>query len=135
MNTESWKYATPEQHNLYRYVQTLLVGVQTITPLYYVGTMAASEFVIYNAKKVYLLLDGYFSYGGAPITGNPYVILYNMANVNMTLLSISTAYWDTTAAAARWSPNTIQLKNSWFSCVASSNYTYMKFNGYKITIP
>jgi hypothetical protein len=135
MNTESWKYATPQQHNLYRYVKSLLVGVQTITPLFYEGTIAGSEFITYDAKKVYLCLEGWFSYGGVPENPNPYMILNNMLNATMCLISKTTAYWDVTAAAPKWSPVIMEVKNIWFSCVISSGYSYMQFNGYKITIP
>ena len=54
MNTLGLNNASPEQQILISKILPLLVGVKTVTPLYYKGVIAGSEFVTYSAKKLYI---------------------------------------------------------------------------------
>lgn len=135
MNSIEWKGATPEQYNLWNKVLPLLVGVQTITPLCFTGWIAGSEFLTYDVKKLYIGLDVNFSINTAPTSGPAYINLYDPANaVNLWLLNQS-GFWDATAAAVKYVPNNIPVKNIWFSRFTATLYNYINFNGYKITIP
>lgn len=134
MNTESWKYATPAQHNLWRYAKGLLVGVQTITPLFYIGIIAGSEFLTYDAKKIYVCLDSSFSYP-TTIAADGFISLYDQTNTLAHYLSNVNNFWDVTGAVRKACMNTIKGDVLVFSRLAAGTYTYMHFNGYKITIP
>jgi hypothetical protein len=138
MRTASWKNATPEQLNLWRYVSSLLVGVQTITPLYYHGVIAGSEFLTYDVKKLYLALELCFSYGsGVAFTASGLITFYNEANAISGYLQNDAPVWDTTAAAIKYTINAAKENNCYFSRITAvaTTYAYIKFNGYKITIP
>jgi hypothetical protein len=135
MNTESWKYATAAQHNLYRFVKTLLVGVQTITPLYYEGATAGSEFLTYDAKKIYICLEATFGFLGSASATAGQVITYNVANAGMNTMQNDIAFYNPTTLSYNYYPQDIINYNFWFSRVAVTLYSSLKFNGYKITIP
>lgn len=133
MKTEYWKNATPEQINLWN-IASALIAWNTITPIYYCDVIAASEFTVYNAAKLYIALELEV---GSKLdgTGNESTIyLYNMADALMFYTRNIDAYWDGTAAAARYCYNTIFLKNHYFSRLQMLfTPTYMKFNGYRLT--
>jgi hypothetical protein len=134
MNSFDWKNATPAQINLWNYVRTLLVGVQTITPIVFVGASAGSEFETYSAKKVYMALE-FQSGQAAQATGVPYMTFYNMANAAILIGTNISQSWDATAVAMKYGGNTFKLTNFWFSRIVFATYGSLIFNGYKITIP
>jgi hypothetical protein len=132
MNSIDWKNATPEQINLWKKVTSLLVGVQTITPLYYQGVSAGSEFLTYDVKKLYLALDVSSHQYTLNIATN-ILVLYNEANAISLQGTNLTPVWDTTAALMKSGNNDVLERNVYFSRLTCA--TYLRFNGYKITIP
>jgi hypothetical protein len=133
MNTINWKNATPEQKNLWDYARTLIAWT-TITPIFYTGTNIASEFLTYNAGKLYIALE--LEIASQTIHATlPLVQMYDMANANHFNLSNNQLAWDTTAAAFKYFPNYVAIKNFYFSkLVFSATLIYMKFNGYRLNV-
>jgi hypothetical protein len=131
MNSVEWQGATPEQINLWDKVVSLLVGVQTITPIYYAGSSVASEFVTYDAKKLYLALE--FKTGQYTLSSPLTWQTYDEANaISMSYVNTNMA-WDTTGAVMKYVTNFTCVKNIYFSRIVALQY--IVFNGYKITIP
>jgi hypothetical protein len=132
MNSIEWQGATPEQYNLWDKVIPLLVGVQTITPLFFIGAVAASEFLTYDVKKLYIALE--LSSGQYTLAAAVNIIaLFNEANVQSYTTCNLVPAWDTTAALMKYANNEILLKNVYFSRLTCGQY--IRFNGYRITIP
>ena len=131
MNSNDWKNATPEQKNIWRYVRTL-IAYNTITPIYYMGAIAASEFLTYNVGKLYFALEMGFSYdsGGGPCYG----WLYNQANVLSYTLQINTISYNTTISTMVFNGNTVETKNKYFGRVANQIFNQFYFNGYRLNV-
>ena len=114
MQTISWKNESPERKILWDYASAL-IAYSTITPLYFQGLIAGSEFLTYNAGKLYIALQLNVGFGGIPNATIFYFRRYNMADVSMSDITNSCTYWDTTAAAPKHVGNLIQLTNTWFN--------------------
>lgn len=128
MNTLSWKNATPAQLNLWNLVNGLIAWT-TITPIFYCGALAGSEFITYDAAHLYLYFE--MVPGGVSNNGNiPGLLLYDMANAVMSSVGAPAGYWD--GAAAKYSGQSILLTNGYFSRIVASAYTTFKFNGYRL---
>jgi len=121
-----------EQQNLLDSIEAL-VGINTITPVYYQGAIAGSEFVTYAGGKLYIALELKCSVVGTVNLGaGGYVTLYDTANaVNFYLLN-NNFYWDVTAAAKYYHTISLAEKNLYFSRVATAIYSHLIFNGYRI---
>jgi len=134
MITEYCRNFTPEQMNFWRQCNGVIAW-NTIVPLYYQGAIAGSEFLVYNAAKIYMALEvDFLQVGGATI--NIYeVVIYNEANaVKGEYLNLYPV-WDTTAALLKYISLNFYCKNIWFSrIVNSANYVHMKFNGFRLNI-
>ena len=102
-------------------------------PLLYEGTIAGSEFLVYDANKLYLCFDIYCSYGGAADAAAAWIRFDDEGNaVNLYSMNSSIAY-EAVAAAIWYQKNYINVKNLYFSRIVPQQYTYMKFIGYRIT--
>jgi hypothetical protein len=133
MNTLNWKNATPEQINLWNYVKGL-IAYNTITPLYWEGAIAGSEFLTYNAGKVYMYLQLSMSIGigGIGVLGE--LQLYNMANAVHHELGESSGFWDVTGAGYRTISSARIFENGWFSRIVNAGVADMIFNGYRLNV-
>lgn len=130
MKTIDWKNATPEQINLWKKVEPLLV-LGLITPLYYQGPIAGSEFLTYDEEKLYLALEFDACYNTPTSVGGAGLILFHdEANVINFHLQNNHPVWDT--AAVEYCITNVSIKNIYFSRIETINFDYMKFNGYKI---
>lgn len=133
MNTADWKNATPEQINFWKLTNIRLVGWNTITPLFFSGVIAASEFLVYDAAKLYIALE--FEITGTVVTATVgTVTFYNEANVAGRVVTNESLAWDVTAAAFKMQTNPIFFKNVYFGRIAVSQYAGIKFNGYRLNI-
>jgi hypothetical protein len=133
MNTLSWKNATPEQKNFWNLTKIRLVGWNTITPLFFGGAIAASEFLIYDAAKLYIALE--LEITGQVVTATVgSITFYNEANVAGRVMTNESLAWDVTAAAFKMQTNPIMLKNQYFGRIVVTQYASMKFNGYRLNI-
>jgi len=134
MNTIDWKNATPEQKLLWDYASGL-IAYNTIEPLVYSGVILGSEFLTYNADKLYICLEGVFSYTlNGPIGGTPGIVFMDEANAAINATYEFSAYWDATAANYRMQLNPARVKNTYFSRITNATYSQIKFIGYRLTI-
>lgn len=125
--------ASPEFLNLWRHASALLAGVQTITPVFFMGAIAGTEYLTYDAKKLYIAFYVVASYNSSTSFG--IVNSYNEANAISAQATNNSAYWNATTAAVNSSSNKLELHNLYFSRLLFSGYTYLLFNGFKITVP
>jgi hypothetical protein len=129
MNTFLWRNATPEQLNLYNLVIAKLTAPVTITPQYFNGANAASEWATYVAKKIYLTLALIIDYqvAGAAL---PSVAIYDENNALVDTFTNANGFY--TGAAVNYIGNTLILNNLYFGKIVLTGYTNIKFNGYKL---
>jgi len=134
MNPLNWYNATPAQKNLLQYVKTLLVGVQTIISFYFQGVIGGSEFLTYDAKKLYLYLELEFSSWQGPksLAG---ITMYDNTNNPVHNIGLGFYYYDPVAGIQKIDDHTSYSKNGYFSRIVNTNMDTIKFNGYKMTIP
>ena len=125
---------TPEQENLIRYVKTLVGANPAYAPLYSIIAGAGSEFLTYDAKKLYIAFEFSANYSGdiAAITS---ITFYNQGNSAMFASSNMNAIYNSTTTTARYNANDSNFVNIWFSRVSLTNLNWLKFNGIKITWP
>jgi hypothetical protein len=133
MTSHDWQNATPEQRNAWKTI-TGLIAYTTITSLFYEGNVGGSEFLTYNAGKVYFALDATFGSDNTPNVFPASVALFNLANAQFLLLSNECMSWDVTAAAYKHIALDIKEKCFWFSRIIGYQYTTMKFNGYRLNV-
>jgi hypothetical protein len=127
-----------EQIILWNHVQNLIPYTR-ITPLFYSGTIAGSEFETYAATKLYIALELEFDGGALPppdlfLPDDFYIFTYNEANI------AKRAYFNLVIAmdgASLWGfGNNVRDKNQYFSRleVLNNSFYYMKFNGYRLNV-
>lgn len=133
MNTRDWENANAEQRNLWHIAQTLIVYT-TITPVYYQGPAAGSEFVTYNAGKVYICLAFNYQWQGPASPLCEAINFHNMADVSTMQHLCAVPFWDVTAAVVKYTATMFLMNNFWFSRIS---YTYggtLIFNGYRLNV-
>jgi hypothetical protein len=128
MDTLNWRYATPEQKNFWDLVKGK-IAYTSITPLYYMGVCAGSEFETYNAGKLYVGLE--MAVDGCAANATVAILtFYNEANTASFQMMSESGYY--TGAAVNYVGNTVQMANVYFGRVVISNYGKIKFNGYRL---
>lgn len=133
MNTQDWKLATPQQRNLYRYASGL-IAFNSVTPVFYSGLIAGSEFLVYNAGKVYICLDVMFATNASTNPAAYIINTYDMANAVNGALMNNRVYWDTVTPAPKFGGINMNVKNFWFSRIVANNFNYIIFNGYRLNV-
>jgi hypothetical protein len=135
MITEYCRNFTPEQMNFWRECNGQIAW-NTIVPLYFHGTLAGSEFTVFNVAKFYMALELDFSWATIAGVGAENVELFNMANAQKEQYLNLYPVWNTTAAAIYYMGLDFFLKNVWFSRVANAGggYHHIKFNGFRLNI-
>lgn len=133
MITQDWRHATPEQKLFWRQASQA-IAYNTITPLFFQGYLAGSEFLVYAATKLYIALELEFDSVGGQTVNIGIVNLYNQADALFYTSSNNDIAWDTTAAGIVYNCNPLKFKNMYFSRIAYGVYTTFKFNGYRLNI-
>jgi len=135
MNSEDWRNATPEQSNLWR-IASALIAWNTVTPICYEGAIAGSEFLTYNAAKLYIALELEFisnlNPGSIPANA-PLVTFYDIANAVNHYSKCVDYFYDSAGATAYMFINNLKLTNMYFSRFVVAGYINVKFNGYRLT--
>jgi hypothetical protein len=104
--------------------------------LFYQGLIAGSEFLTYNASKLYICFDSQFSWNNASqatVTGC-WVISYDAANAICNYYSNVIPVWDVVAAGIKYTNPDLVIKNFYFSRIDIGGLTTMKFNGFRVTL-
>lgn len=132
-DSEFLKYCNAEQYLLidgvlYNFAPT------TIIPVIYQGIIAGSEFLTYDANKLYIALEFVASGDSAGFgAANFGIFLYDSANVFSLAYTKNSVYYNSTTTNALVQPFVIESKNMFFSKIATFGYTHLKFIGYKLT--
>jgi len=127
-----FKNSSEEFKNLWNYANQLIAWT-TITPLFYTGAIGGSEFLTYNAGKLYVCINSIYSAGAANI--NPrYIEIFDMANAAMMQLGENITYFNVATVSVMYILNSPVIKNYWFSRIVPNGANYMIFNGYRLTI-
>jgi hypothetical protein len=133
MITLDWKNATTEQINLWKYASGL-IAYTTITPLYYDGTIAGSEFLIYNVGKLYVALNLKAMNAGVANINFPYIQTFNNLNALKDSFNNTMILYNSVSSVEEYMGNMIDVDNIYFSRIVSGNYIYMCFNGYRLNV-
>jgi len=132
MNTINWRNAGPEPQILWEHLVASF-DISAIVPLSYQGAITGSEFLTYNATKLYLALQLDF---GSQLFGNEaYVQLFDDGNNEFLSYCNCIGYYDG-MGAVEFINSLKNIYNTWFSRLAVSaanSYVYMKFIGYRLT--
>ena len=108
-------------------------NVVNVEPLFYEGAIAASEFLVYDANKLYLCFDIYCGTGAVVNAALARMDFYDEGNaINFYSQNNSIAY-EAVAAAIWYQKNDTHIQNCYFSRIVPQQYTYIKFIGYRIT--
>jgi hypothetical protein len=129
------KNATAEQRILWNSIFLQFGEKIGISQLHFIGQVATSEFIIYNASKHYLclsLIAGCSDTSPQPLWGN--VTLFDAANGVSNYLNVTTPIWNTTGALEEGVLNTIQAKNFLCSRFTFNIYSHISFLGYRISL-
>lgn len=108
--------------------------IVNVVPLMYIGAQAGSEFLTYAATKLYLCLFLEMAYNGAVANDPLITTLADQANNTSFSLTDQIGYYDAGAPSRRFYGNNINIKNIYFSRINATNYTYVSFIGYRITL-
>ena len=108
--------------------------ITNVQPLYYAGAIAGTEFLTYADTKMYICYNFFCSNitNHGEVEGN--VSFYNEANTLSVGIKNQNAYWEADGRKDEFCMNPIELKDFYFSRFTVSIYTYMVFNGYRITL-
>jgi len=108
-------------------------NITAFEPLLYEGAIAGSEFLTYNANKLYLCFDLIIAFNGGAAAANGLVQIYDEGDAIILYGQNQSIAYEAVAAAIWSSKNDINIKNLYFSRIVTAQYNYMKFIGYRIT--
>jgi hypothetical protein len=132
-NNQSVQVNSPAQILLFNFVHNLIAWTR-LTPVYYEGAYAGSEFLTYNAGKVYLAIEFECNYiTGTASAGQPIDMQFcDMANAVFFLGNNSDSLWNVTTANTTSFNKNFVTRNIWFSRILGTTAPdYIKFNGYR----
>jgi len=130
------KAATPQQKIIWNYIFLTYGERATVSQLHYHGTSVGSEFLTYNANKMYFALNLEISdtIAGAPSVQYGATYVYNEANAAYLFLTNNRPFWDATAAAVRFLCHNVVVENLLFSRLLFVQiHNLLRFEGYRIT--
>jgi hypothetical protein len=133
MNTYKHRDLSPALKNAWRYFQTLVGANPVYTDLYFQAEVAASEFLTYNAKKLYFAYE-FKGYAHNPLNSG-YIEFYNAANVVNYVIMNAPPFYDTSVPAVRFYLGNCEVQNIFFSRLVCGTYSTIVFNGIKVTWP
>lgn len=125
---------TTDQKRLFAYVVALVGATPTYVNLYYQGLIAGSEFLTYNAKKLYIAFEFKASNEGVQQGFHAMISFYDPANaVNFHINDNSLCAL--AGPAFYYAHNYSSVNNIFFSRIVAQLYTEIVFNGIKVTWP
>ncbi len=121
-----------ESTYLLRYINNTF-DVDSNDRLFYQGAIAGSEFVTYNALKLYVAINVEFGTDAALGTAlNNHVALYDDGNVLFFTMRNIALVGDVTDNFTF--PNNVVSGNLYFSRIVVTGYEFMRFDGYRVTL-
>jgi len=124
--------ASPSEKVLWQQVFLFCGERAAVRQLYYQGVIAGSEFLTYNANKLYVCLELDLNNGLNYSNIQPYARFYNNANAISLYGGVKDGVWNATAAAIYSTGNDILKTNLIFSRIEVGVYSDMKFIGYRV---
>jgi hypothetical protein len=107
------------------------IGIQQ---LFFQGAIAASEFLVYSANRLYLCYSMEIGCTVTAAAANTFLQFFNQANASFLNMGNLSLAWDTTAAGFKTVGNNYNLKNFYFSRFTAVTYTQIRFIGYRLAI-
>lgn len=131
------KNANSEEKIIWQQIRLITGENAAIRQLIYQGGTAGSEFTAAASNnRMYLanrLRVGDLNAGAASSSAG-FCQLNNQAGNAIFMLTNNQPLWQVTAAAIYYSRNTIDISSAYFwNLTIPANYTYLYFNGYRIT--
>jgi len=127
--------ATPAEKILWQQIRLFTGERAAVQQFYHYGGIG--ELQVFDATKLYFATELEISIGGAaavPYASMGYVKLKNAADLWIDTLGSYAAFWDATAAAAKYVSMKTAYKNMIFGRLeVGAYYSIMKVIGYKIT--
>jgi len=121
-----------ESKYLLRYINDTF-DVDSNERLFYQGVIAGSEFLTYNALKLYVAINVEFGTDAALGTAlNNHVALYDDGNVLFFTMRNIALVGD--VADNFTFPNNVASKDLYFSRIVVTGYEFMRFDGYRVTL-
>jgi len=133
LTTLDWQNATTANRNAWIKFNSLWGATPTCAPQYDMILIAGSEYLTYNAKKLYFALELYIT---GVTTANATAATLNLfdAGNNQIYNDMNTAM--DYNAGHFYNSHGLYLQNMIFSrLTVSAAYVCIKFNGYKVTWP
>lgn len=127
------KAADPEQRIMWNNLFLEFGERISLSPLFYQGASAGSEFLVFKAGILYVAYNLRGAGTGAAIATNHLISLYDRNNVVTYYSNQSVSYFDSVAAAAKYSLIGLDHKNLTFSRLVLQNMTSLRFIGYRIS--
>ena len=136
MKTFDWKNASPQQLAAWNYFKTLWGATPTILPIWYQGAIAASEYLTYSAKKIYFALElAISSSDGSLAIDYGSLAIGGIGGATKNCFFNNIPLYDPNTTTIKYLNNPVLIHNIFFTKITTSAYTYMIFNGYKVTWP
>ena len=134
---------TPEQANFLDWFYTFFDNgsaahkkILNVEPIFFMGELAGSEFLVYSVNKLYLALNFSISGLGTNSANNPTVRtqLFDENNNNTYNFANDMIYYDTVTTTPYVSGNETSKDNLYFSRIVIVVVHLCIFNGYRITL-
>lgn len=101
---------------------------------FYQGVFLGSEISIYDANKIYIALSIVAAGISAAGTNRCYFTTFDEANNVSMYANDNSVLFNATTAAVNYVHNSVELKNCYFSRLSVSQYSNIKFIGYRLSI-
>jgi hypothetical protein len=102
-----------------------------VNPLYYQGVIAGTEFLVYDATKLYICYEAHFS--GTPV-GNINQSDTDFYNENDVICLSAAKNSMSYSVAFNYSGIYSVVNDLYFSRIATNIYNRIKFNGFRVTL-
>lgn len=124
--------ATAEQRILWNYLFLQFGEKIGLQQLYFCGSSAGSEFLIYSANKIYFAFT-LFSLYSSPALGNASsIVLFDKNNAVEGYCAKNIAVWNATEAVVKYVANPNKINNIIFSRISGA--FEILFIGYRVSI-
>jgi hypothetical protein len=132
MLTNYWNSATIGQKLLWKKIIAIFGVPNTITPLHFQGAIAGSEFLTYDANKVYLAFDlGFVDISGDDTTIST-ITVHGLADAIVYYFYNTQLVYN--GATIRYIANNIFVSDVYFYRIETSRFSRMMFNGYRFNM-
>ena len=121
--------ASPEQ-KIFLERAVLKAGSNQIMPFFLQASFSSSELITYAANKLYFALQLELFWGVGVTAGAVQSIVYDENNAAFLNIGDNIPVYDGSATTIKYVPQTVVLKNIYFSRI-NSNFQYVKFIGFK----